>query len=112
MTETLLKLNENNIPRRSVVIQKSTPPLLTERGEETARRKHAAYGSAMETELALQRNICGQAVCARASYAIEVAACQTRFKKLVVKGAEHSTPQSASIKHSNTEGRCKIDGES
>ena len=80
MTETLLKLNENNIPRRSVVIQKSTPPLLTERGEETARRKHAAYGSAMETELALQRNICGQAVCARASYAIEVAACQTTLK--------------------------------
>ena len=42
--------------------------------------KHAAHGSAMEAELALQRNIFGEAVCARASYAIEVAACQTRFK--------------------------------
>ena len=52
MTETLLKLAEDNIPRRTAAIQKSTHPWLTERGEEAVRRKHAAQGSAMEAEAA------------------------------------------------------------
>ena len=52
MTDTLLNLAEDNIPRRSVTIHKSTHPWLTERGEEAVRRKHAAQGSAVEAEAA------------------------------------------------------------
>ena len=52
MTETLLKLAEDNITRRTAAIQKFTHPWLTERGEEAVRRKHAAQGSAMEAEAA------------------------------------------------------------
>ena len=52
MTDTLLNLAEDNIPRRSVTIHKSTHPWLTERGEEAVRRKHVAQGSAVEAEAA------------------------------------------------------------
>ena len=52
MTDTLLNLAEDNIPRRSVTIHKSTHPWLTERGEEAVRRKHAAQGSPVKAETA------------------------------------------------------------
>ena len=51
-TEELLNIAEENIPRRSANIRKSTHPWLTERGEEAVRRKHAAQGTEQETEAA------------------------------------------------------------
>ena len=51
-TEELLHIAEENIPRRSASIKKSTHPWLTERAEEAVRRKHAAQGTEQETEAA------------------------------------------------------------
>ena len=51
-TEELLNIAEENIPRRSANIRKSTHPWLTERREEAVRRKHAAQGREQETEAA------------------------------------------------------------
>ena len=42
LTEELLHIAKENIPKRSVTIRKSTHLLLTEQSEEAVRRKHAA----------------------------------------------------------------------
>ena len=47
-TEELLRIAEENIPKRSTSIRKTTHPWLTERGEEAVRRKHAAQGTEQE----------------------------------------------------------------
>ena len=52
MTETLLRIAEENIPRRIANIRKSTHPWLTKRGEDAVRRKHAAQGTEHEAEAA------------------------------------------------------------
>ena len=52
LTEQLLQIANDNIPRQSVNIKKPTHPWLTERGEEAVRRKHAAQGTEQEAELA------------------------------------------------------------
>ena len=52
LTEELLRIAEESIPKRSVTIRKSTHPWLTERGEEAVRRKHAAQGTEQEAEAA------------------------------------------------------------
>ena len=52
MTDTLLNLAEDNISRRNVNIHKFNHPWLTERSEETVRRKHTAQGLAVEAEAA------------------------------------------------------------
>ena len=52
MTETLLRIAEETIPRRIANIRKSTHPWLTERGEDAVRRKHAAQGTEQEAEAA------------------------------------------------------------
>ena len=52
MTEKLLNIAEDNISTRLASIIKSTHPWLTERGEETLRRKHEARGTERETEAA------------------------------------------------------------
>ena len=52
LTEQLLRIAGENIPKRSVTIRKSTHPWLTERGEEAVRRKHAAQGTEKEAEAA------------------------------------------------------------
>lgn len=48
LTEQLLQIAEDNIPRRAVKIKKSTHPWLPERGEDAVRRKHAAQGTEHE----------------------------------------------------------------
>ena len=52
LTEQLLQIAEDNIPRRAVKIKKSTHPWLTERGEDAVRRKHAAQGTEHEAAAA------------------------------------------------------------
>ena len=52
LTDKLLHIAEDNIPKRSVSIRKSTHPWLTERGEEAVRRNHAAQGTDQEAEAA------------------------------------------------------------
>ena len=47
-TEELLSIAEENIPKRTASIRKTTHPWLTERGEEAVRRKHAAQGTEQE----------------------------------------------------------------
>ena len=47
-TEELLRIAEENIPKRSASIRKTTHPWLTERGEEAVRTKHAAQGTEQE----------------------------------------------------------------
>ena len=50
--EELLHIAEENITRRPASIRKTTHPWLTERGEEEARRKHAAQGTEQEAATA------------------------------------------------------------
>ena len=52
LTEQLLRITEDNIPRRAVKIRKTTHPWLTERGEEAVRRKHEAQGTEQEADAA------------------------------------------------------------
>ena len=52
LTDNLLALAEDNIPKRSITMRKCTHPWLTERGEEAARCKHAAQGTAHEAQAA------------------------------------------------------------
>ena len=52
LTEQLLRIIEDNIPRRAVKIRKTTHPWLTERGEEAVRRKHEAQGTEQEADAA------------------------------------------------------------
>ena len=52
LTETVLRIAEERIPKGSLTIRKSTHPWLTERGEEAVRRKHAAQGTEQEAEAA------------------------------------------------------------
>ena len=52
MTEKLLDMAEDNVPKRTVQMRKSTHPWLTERGEEAVRRKHEAQGTDRETDIA------------------------------------------------------------
>ena len=52
LTEQLLQIAEDNIPKRFLKISKSTHPWLTEPGEEAVRRKHAAQGTEQEAEAA------------------------------------------------------------
>ena len=47
-TEELLRIAEENIPKRSASIRKTTHPWRTERDEEAVRRKHAAQGTEQE----------------------------------------------------------------
>ena len=56
LSEKLLHLTKNNIPKRSVNIKKSTHPWLTERREEVVRRKRAAQGTEQEAEAARKCN--------------------------------------------------------
>ena len=56
LTEQLLHIAEDNIPRRSVKIKKSSHPWLTEHGEEAVRRKHEAQGTEQEAEAARECN--------------------------------------------------------
>ena len=51
-TEELLRIAEENIPKRSGSIRTTTHPWLTERGEEAVRRKHAAQGTEQEESAA------------------------------------------------------------
>ena len=52
LTEKLLHIAEDNIPKRCVSIKKTTHPWLTQRGEEAVRRKHEAQGTEREAEAA------------------------------------------------------------
>ena len=52
LTEQLLRITEDNIPRRAVKIRKTTHPWLTERGEQAVRRKHEAQGTEQEADAA------------------------------------------------------------
>ena len=52
LTEKLLHIAEDNIPKRCVSIKKTTHPWLTQRGEEAARQKHEAQGTEREAEAA------------------------------------------------------------
>ena len=56
LTDELLKIAEENIPKRFVKVRKSTHPWLTERREEAVRRKHAAQGTEQEAEAARECN--------------------------------------------------------
>jgi len=50
MTEKLLHIVDDNIPKRCVSIRKTTHPWLTQRREDAVRRKHEAQGSDREAE--------------------------------------------------------------
>ena len=52
LTEKLLHIAEDNIPKRCVSIKKTTHPWLTQRGEEAVRQKHEAQGTEREAEAA------------------------------------------------------------
>ena len=106
MTDTLLNLAEDNIPRRSVTIHKSTHPWLTERGEEAVRRKYAAQGSTDEAKesIRMQRNTSGRSLRLPANYAVGIAGGQVCFKTTVVESAEDRRSQAESIGHSSIEG--------
>ena len=52
MTEKLLHIVDDNIPKRCVSIRKTTHPWLTQQGEDAVRRKYETWGSDRETEAA------------------------------------------------------------
>ena len=70
MTDTVLNLAEDNISQGNVNIHKFNHPSITERSEETARRKLISQGSAVKANAARECSVFfGRAVCLCVNYA-------------------------------------------
>ena len=101
MTDTLLNLAEDNISRRNVNIHKFNHPWLTERSEETVRRKHTAQGLAVEAEAARE--------CSAFFLEEQYAYVQTmRVETMVGKTSENRRSQAKSFKHSRFNRRSEM----